>query len=147
MNIYLRDATEKDRELLFQWANDVEVRKNSFSSEKISYEEHCEWFTTMMKDESCVQWILQVDETPVGQIRLELNGKNAEINYSICRERRGEGFGTLLLNLVLLQVKQKFPNIKTLVAKVKPTNIASLKAFESSGYKSVFQQFELEISR
>ncbi|WP_158002136.1 hypothetical protein [Clostridium botulinum] len=36
----LRKVNEKDCEPLFQWANDKEVRKNSFNTEDIIYEEH-----------------------------------------------------------------------------------------------------------
>ena len=38
--LYLRTADENDMDLLFQWANDPDVRKNSFHSEPISYETH-----------------------------------------------------------------------------------------------------------
>ena len=41
---YLRVADWGDVDLLFSWANDKEVRKNSFSSEPICYEEHLAWF-------------------------------------------------------------------------------------------------------
>ena len=37
---YLRLAAEDDTELLFQWANEALVRKNSFSGEKILYSQH-----------------------------------------------------------------------------------------------------------
>lgn len=37
---YLRDAVERDVDLLFQWANDESVRKNSFSTQDISYNDH-----------------------------------------------------------------------------------------------------------
>ena len=41
---FLREAKWEDMEQLFLWANDKEVRKNSFSMEPISYEEHQEWY-------------------------------------------------------------------------------------------------------
>ncbi len=147
MNVYLRDVTEQDKELLFQWANDKEVRKKSFSSGQIEYEEHCVWFDKMMHNEQLLQWILQVDEQSVGQIRLTLQGENAEVGYSICAERRGEGFGTLILYLAAQRVKDEFPDIKRITAKVKPDNVASIKAFERNGYKSQYEYLELELGR
>lgn len=145
MEVYLRDVTQEDRDLLFQWANDDTVRKNSFSSDKILYENHCNWFDNMMKDEQCIQWILQVGEQSVGQIRLKLEGVNAEIGYSICVERRGEGFGKQILKLALQRVKKEFPTVKKLTAKVKSNNVASLRAFENNGYKVIYEQLELEV--
>lgn len=145
MKVFLRDVTEQDRDLLFRWANDEEVRKNSFSSKRISYEEHCEWFTNMMQNECCQQWILQAGEQPVGQIRIMSDGEAAEIGYSVCAEHRGEGFGKLMLELARRRVQTDLPNVKKLIAKVKPGNMASLKAFEDSGYKTMFEQLELEM--
>ena len=145
MKVFLRDVTEQDRDLLFQWVNDEEVRKNSFSSQRISYEEHCKWFTNMMKNERCKQWILQEDKQPVGQIRVMIKDDAAEIGYSVCAERRGEGFGKLMLELARRRVQTDLPNVKKLIARVKPENIASLKAFEDSGYKTMFEQLELEM--
>lgn len=147
MKVYLRDATEQDRDMLFEWANDEEVRKKSFSSQKIFYEEHCIWFDKMMQDEHCVQWILQADEQAVGQIRLTLDGEIAEVGYSISAERRGEGFGKLMLMLATQRVQEKLPAVKKIIAKVKPSNIASLKAFEDNGYKALYEYLELEIDK
>lgn len=145
MKIYLRDVTEQDRDLLFQWANDEAVRKNSFSSKEITQEEHGRWFDKMMQNENCIQWILQAEDEPVGQIRITVNGETAEIGYSICLTRRGEGFGKLMLKLVMEHVRAEFPTIRKLVAKVKPENIASRKAFEDNGYRVLYEQFELDI--
>lgn len=147
MKVYLRDITEQDRDLLFQWANDEDVRKNSFSTRKIAYEEHCRWFDKMMQNENCVQWILQADDESVGQIRISIDGENAEIGYSVCAERRGEGFGRILLRLVRQRVKEEFPSIRKLIAKVKPENVASRRAFEDNGYQVTYEQLEFDLKR
>ena len=42
--IYLRLVDDKDMKLLFDWRNDEVVRKNSFSTEPIDWEEHVSWF-------------------------------------------------------------------------------------------------------
>ena len=39
-NIYLRVADASDMDLIFQWANEPLVRKNSFSTREITYKEH-----------------------------------------------------------------------------------------------------------
>ena len=48
MGQYLRKATIEDRDLLFQWANDPLVRKNSFSTAEIAYEEHVDWYNRVL---------------------------------------------------------------------------------------------------
>ena len=84
MQQYLRNATIEDRDLLFEWANDAVVRKNSFSTEKISYEEHVNWYNKILDRDDCVQYIYMDGDCPVGQVRITLKDDEAEIGYSIC---------------------------------------------------------------
>jgi len=45
MNIlHLVEAASKDAELIYNWANDPEVRNNAVNNEPIIYENHLEWF-------------------------------------------------------------------------------------------------------
>lgn len=78
-HIYLRKATPEDMKMLFDWANDEDVRRNSFNSNKITWEEHKVWFERLMKDENQYQYILMVDDIPAGQIRLSCEDGKAEI--------------------------------------------------------------------
>ena len=50
MEFYLRKAGWGDADLLFAWANDKDVRKNSFSERQITYEEHKSWFRKKILD-------------------------------------------------------------------------------------------------
>ena len=88
--VYLRDATQSDMDLLYAWANDPAVRKNSFKSNPIPYEDHIKWFKHIMEDDNVLQFIMMDDEKPVGQIRLNVDGDEAEIGYSIAAECRGK---------------------------------------------------------
>ena len=132
---FLRKATMNDMDLIFEWANDPVVRSNSFNSEPITYENHVEWFNRIMADNNVLQFILIDDEIPVGQIRLNIEGAEAEIGYSIAADYRGKGYGRRILQLIVEEVEKNHPEIKTLVAKVKPDNMASKKLFESEGYE------------
>lgn len=132
--LYLREANKDDIGILYQWANEKAVRKNSFHSEPITFQNHVKWFDHMMSDSSILQYIMMEDEVPVGQIRLSINGDEAEIGYSIAPEYRGKGYGKILLDLLKEEVKKNRTDIKTFVAKVKPDNIASQKVFEKEGF-------------
>lgn len=57
MEGYLRKATIADMDLLFEWANDPLVRQNSFTTEKITYEEHQRWFWKALERENFQQYI------------------------------------------------------------------------------------------
>ena len=133
--LYIRNATKADLDLLFKWANDPIVRMNSFKTEPIPYENHVSWFNRIIADPSVLQYVLMEDDTPVGQIRLSIDGKEAEIGYSIANEFRGKGYGHIILQLVADEVKNYHPEIDKLVAKVKPNNTASNKLFKSEGYE------------
>lgn len=145
MRTYLRNATEADMDLLFVWANDLVVRKNSFSTEAITYEEHKEWYRRLLTREDCAQYIYMCGGEAVGQARVTLSGETAEIGYSICAEKRGMGHGKELLRLLQAQVKKDFPDIKTLTARVKTGNLASQSAFLGVGYTKVYEAFELAV--
>lgn len=145
--VYLREAAQQDMDLLFGWANDPVVRANSFTVDPIPYESHVAWFQRMMKDDSALQYILMDGEVPVGQIRLNINGEEAEIGYSVASEFRGKGYGRKMLQLVLEKVNEERPGIRKLVAKVKPENAASAKLFESEGYDTVCTCYALETRR
>jgi len=69
---YLRKAECADVDLLFEWANDSEVRNNSFNTVDIKYEEHKRWFENCMLDKDVDIYICCLDDDSVGQIRLNL---------------------------------------------------------------------------
>ena len=136
-NCYLRKATKNDLEILFEWANEKEVRKNSIYTNEISFDEHKEWFSNKLKSKSCDIYILCKDEIPIGQIRLDYNGNHAVISYSICSKYRGQGYGRRMLVLAEEKVCQTHKEINIFDAEVKSENIASKKKFEELGYKSI----------
>lgn len=136
-NCYLRKATKDDLEILFEWANEKEVRKNSISTDEISFEEHQEWFNNKLNSENCDIYILCKDEIPIGQIRLDYNGNHAVVSYSICSKYRGQGYGQFMLVLAEEKVRQTHKEISIFDAEVKTENIALRKKFEELGYKSV----------
>jgi len=145
MSEYLRLATLDDMDLLFEWANDEAVRKNSFSSEKILYENHQKWFSNLLKKENCRQYLYCVGENPIGQVRITAEGTAAEIGYSICASHRGRGYGKKMLQLAYKQVRQDLPQVQTLFGRVKPENSASSKVFLDLGYKETYRQYEIKL--
>lgn len=147
MRGYLREAAAEDMDLLYQWANDQTVRRNSFSTAEIAYEEHKEWFAQLLSRNDCKQYIYLYDGEPIGQARITILGEEAEIGYSICAEKRGMGHGKTLLKLLYSRVKEEFPDIKKLTAKVKPENIASQRAFLEVGYLKKYEAYEIKMEQ
>ena len=135
MGLQLRKASFADRDLLFGWANDDTVRANAFHTEKIPYEKHVVWFEKVMADASVYQYILCDDGLPVGQIRLNVEGDAALVDYSVAADRRGKGYGSEMLRMLLSQLStERIPRVTRIVGQVKHTNRASARAFENNGF-------------
>lgn len=139
---FLRNAAPDDMELIYEWANDDEVRKNSFHTDKITFQEHKAWYENKMKSESTLFYILMFEGKPAGQIRLELEGDFAQINYSIAKEFRGRGLGRAMIELSEKKLKSEYPHIKKMTAEVKTENSSSQKIFEKSGYEKAYIAYE-----
>jgi RimJ/RimL family protein N-acetyltransferase len=141
-NYTLREAnTYHDALILFKWVNNITVRQNSLNSESITIQNHIDWFENKMKDENCKIYILtDLFNSNIGQIRVEMKDEYFEIDYTISEEYRGKGFGNKIIKL--LQVKLGNVN---LLAKVKNTNIPSIKIFTKNGFKLVSEYDDILI--
>lgn len=144
-NGYLRPAVESDMDLLFEWANEPLVRKNSFTTKEIAYEEHKKWFYDLLKDDGCRQYIYVCNGEAVGQARVKQKGDTGEISYSVCAEKRGMGYGRRLLQMVCMRAKEDFPMIRALQGEVKPDNEASKKAFLNAGFSEKKCTYEIAL--
>ena len=145
MNAYFRQATESDCDLLYEWANDKTVRAGSFCSEPIPYEGHCRWFANVLASKEIIQLIYMVDNDPVGQVRLTVEGDKAELGYSICSRYRMQGQGKRMLGLLPEYIRENYPEIKAITAKVKPENAASHRNLLAVGYVKQYEEYELDV--
>ena len=129
----LRPAHENDCRLLWEWANDQEVRKASFSSTPIPWEEHKIWFAGKMKNLDCRILLAEDDQGHVGQFRVDWTSpQEGVVDVSVAPARRGAGYGAALIDLAVTLI---FAERGTrLHAFVKPENRASRLAFEHAGF-------------
>lgn len=134
MKYKLQEVCEKDRDILFEWVNDKQCRKNSFHSEAVSYEEHCRWFSQKLADRMCYMYIYYYENVPVGQIRIECEGETGRISYFIASEYRGQGHGYNMLQLVEYEMQEK---VKKFTACVKYDNVASQMVFKKNNYTEI----------
>ena len=144
-NLRLRLAENSDLDMYYEWANDPVVRTNSFSTALIPYEDHVKWFNKAMQREDVVLLVMMDDDKAIGQIRINVFDSVAEISYSIASEFRGKGFGSKIVSLLIDKIKAEYHDIKTIRARVKPENSASLKIFENKGFINKEVVFELNV--
>ncbi|MCM1103116.1 MAG: GNAT family N-acetyltransferase [Clostridium sp.] len=135
MCLYLRKVDQADVDVLYQWANDPAVRKMAFHTDFIPYKDHVEYFSKLLTDRSVYQYIMYKKGVPIGQIRLNITGNEALIDYSVSAENRGKGYGSELLRLIQKQIDiDKIPHVKKLIGQVKYENTVSAKVFEKCGF-------------
>jgi UDP-2,4-diacetamido-2,4,6-trideoxy-beta-L-altropyranose hydrolase len=145
----LRPARPEDRHLLWEWANDPEVRAASFSPDPISWDTHVAWFEEKLRNETDFgtkkSFMLIAEdecELPIGQIRFDwrLDG-SWEVGVSIAREMRGRGIGRELIRLGVQQLRKQVilpqDSNAPIHALVKPANTASVNAFELAGFTKI----------
>ena len=128
-SLNFRKANIDDIDLIFEWANDKVVRNNSFDSNPIKFSQHKIWFENHMKD----IYIFLCDDKPIGQLRLEINGEEAAISYSIAKEYRGCGYGKKIIE-ASEEIAKQYDNVVFLEALVKDDNEYSNKIFEKLEY-------------
>ncbi|NEO03927.1 MAG: GNAT family N-acetyltransferase, partial [Moorea sp. SIO3I7] len=133
----LRAVGEDDGELLWQWANDPEVRLRSFSSKPIPWDEHVQWFNLKLKSSDCKFYIaLNTQDIPIGSIRFDIDHNEATVSICVNSEHRGQGYGSTLINLASTAIFRTSHTAK-INAYIKPDNLASIRAFLKAGFKEV----------
>ena len=133
--VYLRPATVDDAQLIFDWANDLEVRQNSFSTDDSPWEVHKAWINRILADDSTLLYVLMDDAAPVGQVRLANNNGKWQISYSIASAYRGQGYGKIILKMAENELLTAGHGGEGLYAEVKKDNIASQRIFTGLGYR------------
>ena len=130
----LRPAKPEDAEIILKWRNDKTSRENSFNTMEIDLESHLKWYTAKLLSDSCLMYILEVESEPVAMVRGDLEKEICEISYMVSPEKRGKGYGRLVIELFEDELLISEADIDTLVAFTKDTNEPSKKCFIGNGY-------------
>lgn len=130
--VTLRPATHDDARFFFELRNEDGVRQASFDSEPFSWDHHLAWFGQRLASGDPI-YVVESAGEPVGYIRLDALGNNEyEISVAVIPEARGRGIGTSVIKLA--SEAAEGDGAVRLIARVKPGNDASVRAFEAAGY-------------
>lgn len=130
----IRPARTQDCRLYWRWRNEPSALRHYFSAKPVPWDFHQKWFQEKTMDPKCKLFILESRNKPVGQIRVDLNGrKMGELHISLDKNARGRGFGS---EGILAVANKLFKNgsAKTILAHIKPQNIPSVAAFLKAGF-------------
>ena len=133
-DIPLRKVRQEDMYQLWRLANDTEVRRNSFNSEPIQYEEHLRWFEEKLKSSNSVTYILDVSGVLLAQVRYDRKDETAEIDYGVIPGFRGKRLGTRILEMTWENACREL-GVSRVRGIVKEENKASFFSFLNAGFE------------
>jgi RimJ/RimL family protein N-acetyltransferase len=142
LHLQLRPATASDEALLLRWANDPQVRANSFSPAPIAPADHQRWFQAGLADANRLLLIAcDASGCPLGQIRFDRQPPNdtsgpheALIDLSLDRCARGHGLATELVRVGLQAMESHWGPSTEAVAEVLDGNATSQATFARAGF-------------
>ena len=139
-DIEIRKATMVEMETTFQWANDPDTRKFSYSSNSIPWEDHVRWYEQKIINPDCFYYMFFIDQIAIGQVRFD-RSKEEEIDtfvlsYTLGRAWRGKGLGAYVLLKGIKTLTQE-TNVKKIVGYVQTANTNSVNIFKRCGFTPV----------
>ncbi len=134
MILDLRRAGQPDSEMLLVWRNDPATVANSLSRKAVDPDEHKAWLERVLDDADTTLLIVEIDAgLPIGTVRLDRQGDTVELSLTIDPGRRGLGLGGPVIEFGVECARQVY-GARTVVAKVRPDNQASLRSFARAGF-------------
>ena len=130
----LRLATPDDAQLLFDGRNAEAVRRWSLDSAAIDWTQHVNWLGASLRNPQ--RWLLvaEADDGPVGVLRYDLRGFEAEVSLYLIEGRFGLGWGRALLAQGEAFVAAHWPQMTAITAQVLPANQPSMNVFRDAGF-------------
>ncbi len=142
-HLFFRMANDGDLMLYLDWANDPEVRKNSYNPSLIELENHKKWFLERVRSSTCFMYLFYtlMDE-PVGQVRIEELEDEVVIGISLDKMFRQKGLSAKMLLQSTGHFLKQNPD-KEVVAYIKVDNKSSYKSFVKAGF-TVHDRLKIE---
>lgn len=143
MQVKLRAAELHDIDKMFEWRNHPDIRRQSFNTDPISWDEHEKWFKIKINNPDSKIYIAYSGDDEIGSIRFENKGNVIKVSIMLNPSFIGKGFGSEIIRSAVgkyLTEQQKGNN--HIVAEIKKENIASIKAFQKAGFKESYLTLE-----
>jgi len=127
----LKEATLEDWELLLEWRNDIDTRKNSHNMDMVEADNHKKWLNAVIENPDRKLYIAYKDDVAVGTVRADYDdsAKSHELSWTVSPHARGQGVGKKMVRLFVNAFDTKIR------AEIKEGNVSSIKIAESVGLK------------
>jgi RimJ/RimL family protein N-acetyltransferase len=135
--IVIRTASENDVNTTFEWASNKIVRNYAIQKDEIIFDQHKKWFLNKIISDDCIYFIAEINNTPIGSIRFDINEKKeALLSFLLDPKFHGKGYGKKILQKGCDELL-KFKKLTKIVGVVNIENLPSLKTFKSLGFNQV----------
>lgn len=144
-SLYLRLLAKEDIWKVWEWRNHEENRRQSFDPNPISRETHLGWFERSLANRQRVQLMGIAGGKEIGVLRYDIQSEQAITSVYLNPDHFGRGFGTSLLLAGSEWMRENRPAVRKLIAEIRPSNRASLIAFQKAGYRELHSTFVTEL--
>ena len=134
--VAVRAATQADARDLFDWRNAPEVRRFSRSDAPIAWDDHCRWLAATLADPRRVLLVGSAGDSPVGVVRYDISGAEAEVSIYLAPGQAGRGMGRALLDAAERWLAARYPEVALVDAEALAGNDASHRLFAGSGFEA-----------
>ena len=133
--IEIRTARQNDLEKLFEWRNHSSIRAVSRNAEIINWEDHQRWFASVLTASDRLLLIGQREGLPVGVVRFDIRGDEAEVSIYLVPGSSQPGEGHDLLQSAERWFTDNKPSVRRIRAQVLGGNVRSQRLFLGAGYQ------------
>ena len=131
-----RRANRCDEKAVYDLSNDPEIRKYSFNTKPILFNEHKDWFEKQLNDNEIIYFVAYDNDNLVGQIRFKIMINEAIVSVSVSSSYRGKGHGVEMMHHALSFFKQS-TMVFIVKAFIRADNFGSKQYFEKCGFRFV----------
>ncbi len=129
----IRAVTAADREQIWSWRNEPDVRMASLDPSPIPWDSHCRWFDRILGADDVRLLVGEVGGQPIGVVRFDL-GHPIRVSVYLSPQGKGQGHGARLLAASHDWMRQR-GHAGVVRAEIRTDNLASVAAFEAAGYR------------
>jgi UDP-2,4-diacetamido-2,4,6-trideoxy-beta-L-altropyranose hydrolase len=128
----MKIATLQDSRFLFDLRNDPQTRAMSRSTDIVDWETHSRWLEKKLIAPKTRLYVAFVKGQPAGQFRVDASG---ETSIAIAAAFRGQGLSSRIIREGCALYAAEFQPEHPLTAQIRPENQASLRSFQSAGFR------------
>lgn len=143
--ITLRLAVMADEKSLFEWRNHSKIREVSFNKNEISWDQHHQWFNSILQNDKRLLLIGEYKNKPIGVVRFDFLNETAEISIYLVQQHYSAGLGMPLIKAAEDWIYQYRKTTKRLNANVIESNGQSQRFFIKAGYTPVIRTYSKEL--